>query len=417
MKILVWGNDARGYTLASRLKTEGNQVYCVGSRSAIHDIADQLTGSDLGDDVLKFALVAGIELVVFSGEKHLVAGWADRFREAGIYVYGPGVSGARLEGSKAFCKRFFRRHRIPTAPFRIFELAAAARVYVVQHGVPIVIKADGLAEGKGVFVCQSITEAFEAIDKVLGQNIFHHPKPRVVIEDCLIGRECSFIVATDGVSVVEMVPARDYKHRYEDNRGPMTGGMGAYAPDGSLSTAEMAIIRRKIVERTLKGLRQEGIEFRGTLYFGLMITKAGVFVLEINVRFGDPETQVTIPLLKSRLTDLLLAVSLGRLDGTEIEWFVDLKAVGVVLVSAGYPGEYEKGLEISGLRLPRRNVHLFLGGCRKEGRVKVVTTGGRVLTVVATAPNFSLARARAYSRAEKVQFIGKRYRTDIAAEV
>ncbi len=367
--------------------------------------------------LLDFAIDHGVDLAVVGPEASLVDGIGDLFRRAGVPLVGPSAEAARLEGSKAFAKDFMARHRIPTAAYRIFDEPSAAE-RALRSGFfdfPVVLKADGLAAGKGVLICADLEEAIGALDRIMIARQFGGAGDRLVVEEYLQGEEASFMVLADGAgNVVPMVPSQDHKQIFEGDRGPNTGGMGAYSMDGLLSPALRRRILDEIILPTVDGMNQEGRPFAGILYAGLMLTADGPQVLEYNVRFGDPEAQVILPRLRSDLATLLLQAARGDLASTQAEWTPEA-AVCVVAAAKGYPGSYSKGQEISGLAQADRMENLVVfhaGTSQTDGRF--VTSGGRVLGVTALAPSLDEAVRRAYSGLQEIQFDGIYYRRDIA---
>jgi phosphoribosylamine--glycine ligase len=339
---------------------------------------------------------------------------ADAVRQKGILCFGPGASGARLEGSKKFSKELMQRYDIPTAAYGSFTDKAAALTYLDQVGAPIVVKADGLAAGKGVTVAATLNEARSAVEECFAGR-FGSAGTTVVIEELLIGPECSLLAFTDGVTILPMASAQDHKRAYEGDTGPNTGGMGVYSPV-PIVTAEEHTIMIALMEKTVAALASEGIDYRGVLYGGFMLTSQGPKVLEFNARFGDPETQVILPRLQTDLLEVMLAVAKGQLASIELEWD-DRWAVSVVLASAGYPGDYEKGKLIGGIAaaeaLPA--VTVYHAGTAVTDAGTLVTNGGRVLNVTALGDSFEAARDRAYQAVELIDFEGKQYRRDIGA--
>ena len=361
--------------------------------------------------VAAFARDHGCGLVVIGPEAPLVAGVADAVREAGIPCFGPGASGARMEGSKKFSKELMERAGVPTAAYASFTDEASALAYVREQGAPLVVKADGLAAGKGVVVATETAQAEEAVRECFA-GAFGAAGATVVIEEMLTGPECSLLAFTDGVTVRPMTTAQDHKRALEGDLGPNTGGMGAYSPVPIVTPEEHAAME-DVMHRTVAELHAEGIDYRGCLYGGFMLTPSGPKVLEFNARFGDPETQVVLPRLENDLVDVMLACAEGRLADVELSWDDDW-AVTVVLTSAGYPGSYEKGKVIRGIEdadaMPGVKVY-HAGTAVRDG--ELVTAGGRVLDVTALGPTFEAARDLAYEACDKIEFEGKTLRHDI----
>jgi len=339
----------------------------------------------------------------------LCAGIADAFQAKQLRVFGPTQAAAQLEGSKVFSKQFLLKHNVPTAAAGIFDNPAAARAYVRQHGAPIVVKADGLAAGKGVIVAQSVAEADQAIADIMEKRAFGDAGRQVVIEECLTGEEVSVMALVSGGCVKILAPAQDHKRVGDGDTGPNTGGMGAYSPVG------LAVDATEIFARTLAGLAADGIDYRGVLYAGLMLTPAGPKVLEFNCRFGDPETQAVVPRMDFDLVEACIATADGTLDKFELKWKPGA-AVCVVLTAGGYPGEFKRGDTIAGLPAAAKlaNVTVFHAGTQfQDGQI--VTAGGRVLGVTGLGSDIADATRRAYAGVKWIQFAGAHYRRDIAA--
>ena len=368
------------------------------------------------DELVAAAKRESIGLAIVGPEAPLAAGVVDAFRAAGIPVVGPTRAAAQLESSKDYAKAFMLRHGIPTAAYRTFTDAAAARAYVRERGAPIVVKADGLAAGKGVVVATSVGEAEAAIDAMLTGNTLGAAGARVVIEDCLVGEEASFIVLCDGTHVLPLASSQDHKRLCDGDTGPNTGGMGAYSPAPVVTPAVHARIMREVIQPTMQGMVADGIPYTGFLYAGVMIDADGApKVLEYNCRLGDPETQPILMRLKSDLVELAEHAARGTLDRAEVEW--DRRsALGVVMAAAGYPDAPRRGDPIEGLdrvdaaRHP--DVHVFHAGTAIEGE-RVVVSGGRVLCVTALGDSVRMARTRAYEAIEGIRFDGMQYRKDI----
>lgn len=368
------------------------------------------------DELVRFAVCERVDLVVVGPEKPLVLGLVDRLAEAGIRAVGPTAAAARLEGSKAFAKDFCRRHGIPTAAYRIFDTAerVAARAWIEAKGAPIVVKADGLAAGKGVTVAATVEDALAAIDAAFDGALGEAGR-RVVIEEVLEGEEASLFALCDGRTGLLLGTARDHKRAFDGDAGPNTGGMGAYSPAPILTPATIERVMSDIVRPTLAGMAAEGHPFTGILYAGLMIGPEGPKLVEFNVRMGDPECQVVLPRLMSDFGQLLLGTADGVLDKMSIRWFPD-HALGVVLASRGYPGPYRRGSEIRGLdRLDdAEGVLVFHAATRRDGE-RWLADGGRVLTVVGTAPTLAEARERAYAAVDRIDWPEGFFRRDIGS--
>ncbi|HEX7111121.1 MAG TPA: phosphoribosylamine--glycine ligase [Mizugakiibacter sp.] len=419
MKVLVIGSGGREHALAWRIKQSprvSEVIVAPGNAGTAREPG--LRNADVAvtdlDGLLALAQREGIALTVVGPEIPLVAGVVDRFRAAGLRCFGPRRIAAQLEGSKAFAKDFLHRHNIPTARYAVFTDLKPALAYVQQHGAPIVIKADGLAAGKGVVVALTLDDAEQALHDMLGAKALGDASSRVVIEEFLDGEEASYIVLCDGHRALPLATSQDHKRRDEGDLGPNTGGMGAYSPAPVVTPAVEQRVLREVIEPTLAGMAAEGAPFIGFLYAGLMIGKDGApKVLEFNVRFGDPETQPIMLRLKSDLTELIDAALDGRLDQVEAEWD-PRPALGVVIAAAGYPGKVCSGDVIDGLDAGfGADVKVFHAGTQSDAQGRVVTAGGRVLTVCALGDDLAAARTRAYAAAERIRFAGAFYRRDI----
>ena len=353
-----------------------------------------------------------IDLVVVGPEGPLAAGIVNEFESRMIPVFGPSQAAAQLESSKSFARDLMEKYAIPCARGKSFTDYAEAKAYLALQPLPVVIKADGLAAGKGVSVCSSRAEAEAALASMMETKVFGEAGSKVIIEECLTGQEMSYLAFTDGKTFSPMPPACDYKRVYDDNQGPNTGGMGAYSPPPFFDHQMAELIDATIMEPIVRALASEGIDYRGVIYAGLMLTPEGPKVLEFNARFGDPETQVILPQLKTDLVDIILSVIDGSLEKMNIEWQRKY-CVAVVLASGGYPGEYKKGLPIRGLEYLDADINLFHAGTKLiDGQL--VTSGGRVMAVTACGKNFADARGQVYYNAAKIRFNGVHYRHDIA---
>ncbi|HXH07971.1 MAG TPA: phosphoribosylamine--glycine ligase [Vicinamibacterales bacterium] len=416
MRLLVIGGGAREHALVRALARPGRRLWCIPGNPGIARLATVPDGVGLDADALvRFAGDERIDLTVVGPEAPLAAGLADRFRAAGLRIVGPTRAAAALETSKVFAKAFMTRHGIPTADYRVCDSAEAARRTIDEapFGFPVVVKADGLAAGKGVVVAADRAEAMAAVEEMMVARRFGDAGARVIIERCLEGTELSFFVLCDGTAAVPIGSAQDHKRLLDGDRGPNTGGMGAFAPSPLVTPALEARILREIVEPVVAGLARERLDYRGVLYCGLMLTADGPRVLEFNVRLGDPEAQVVLPLVETDLLELLIAVAEGRLASVRPA-VGTAPHVGVVLASAGYPGAVDTGHPIEGLEAAERRdgVLVFHGGTAlRDGRL--VTGGGRVLTVVGRGATFREAIDRAYGAVATIAFAGMHYRTDI----
>ena len=415
MKLLVVGSGGREHAMAWKLaqspRVQKVLVAPGNGGTASEAGVENVAISDIAG-LVSYAKKESIHLTVIGPEAPLAAGIVDAFREAGLRVYGPTRAAAQLESSKDFAKSFMQRNGIPTARHATFERVDQAKAYVDQRGAPIVIKADGLAAGKGVVVAQTREEAHAAIDAMLVGQRLGAAGARVVIEDFLEGEEASFIVMTDGVHVLPLATSQDHKRLRDGDAGPNTGGMGAYSPAPVVTPKVHARVMREIVLPTVQGMAKEGIPYTGFLYAGLMIDAAGnPRVVEFNCRLGDPETQPIILRLKSDLLELVERGIDATLDRAEPEW--DRRAaLGVVLAAHGYPDEPRKDDRIEGVPRPEGDCRVFHAGTRLDGKT-LLTSGGRVLCVTALGDSIKMARTRAYAAAEQIRFDGMQYRRDI----
>ena len=419
MRILLIGGGGREHALAWKLvqSPKVEKLYAAPGNPGMALLQKceciNLNVDDL-EGVADYAEEKSIDLTVVGPEAPLVAGLADVFKRRGLPVFGPSKAAAQLEGSKAFSKELMAKYNIPTAFFKICEDIETAKAYVEEKGAPIVVKADGLAAGKGVVVAMTKAEALEAIDEMMGDHKFGAAGARLVLEEYMEGEEASLLAFTDGKTVVPMIAAQDHKRVFDGDEGPNTGGMGTYAPAPVMTD----ILRLKATELILKpvveAMAKEGTPYQGCLYAGLMIKGDSVKVVEFNCRFGDPETQVVLPLLDGDLAEIMLACATGTLDKAEVAWH-DKAAVCVVMASGGYPESYEKGKEITGLAAAEedKDVVVFHAGT-KAAEGKIVTSGGRVLGVTAVDATIKAARDRAYTAVEKIAFEKNFYRKDIA---
>ncbi|MBP3885270.1 MAG: phosphoribosylamine--glycine ligase [Olsenella sp.] len=412
--ILLLGAGGREHALLAKLaeSPRAGRLYVAPGNGGMLQLAERVdVDQNSPEDVSRFAVEHGIGLVVIGPEAPLVAGVADAVREAGIPVFGPSGSAAQMEGSKRFAKEVMSRAGVPTAAYEAFTDEESCRAYVRKLGGPVVVKADGLAAGKGVIVANNTEEALAGVHECF--TAFGAAGSVVVVEEMLEGPECSLLALTDGKTVVPLATSQDHKRALDGDRGPNTGGMGVYSPVPILLPGELEQMV-KIEEKVVAQLAAEGNPYSGCLYGGFMLTKDGPKVLEFNARFGDPETQVVLPRMRADLVECFLACDAGTLDPSMVEWDDDW-AVSVVLTSAGYPGPYEKGKAIVGIddanALP--GVTVYHAGTRLDDSGAVLTDGGRVLNVTAVAPTFEDARNKAYEACDKIWFEGKTYRHDI----
>lgn len=417
MKVLVVGGGGREHALVWKLSQSPRveRVYCAPGNAGIGELAELVPiAPEEIDKLAGFAAKEKIDLTVVGPELPLTLGIADLFRERGLRLFGPDREAARLEGSKAFAKEILRENGIPTASFATFSDAAPAKKFLREAKPPYVVKADGLAAGKGVIVCSSREEAERAVEDCLVRRSFGEAGQRIVIEEFLSGEEASFMVLTDGKHLLSLASSQDHKRVYDGDQGPNTGGMGAYSPAPVVTSEVHRRIVGEVLEPLLRGLARRGVGYRGALYVGLMIAEEGPKVLEFNARFGDPECQAVLLRLKSDLVPLLEATIDGTLAGVEAEWRPEA-SVCVVLSARGYPGSYEKGKEIRGLERLRaweRGVVFHAATAKKEGCY--VTSGGRVLGVTALGETFHQAVREAYRAVEAISWEGMHYRRDIA---
>ena len=414
---MVVGGGAREHTLVWKLlqSTKVADVYVAPGNAGTAAIARNLDISPTDLDALsRAAKDYKIDLVVIGPEAPLAAGIVDILQSLGIPAFGPTKEAALIESSKVFAKKLMHKYGIPCARDAIFFSFDEAQDYARKQHPPLVIKADGLAAGKGAIVSQSTEEARKALSDIMEARVFGDAGNQVLVEECLVGQETSLLAFTDGKTVVPIVPARDYKRAFDHDLGPNTGGMGGYSPPGFFNPDLTNMLTKTILEPAVQAMAQEGRPYKGVLYAGLMLTSEGPKVLEFNARFGDPETQVQLPLLKSDLGDIMLAVIDGTLERTGIEWS-DEACVGVVMASGGYPGSYKAGFTITGLDKVDSALLVFHAGTKVDGG-KTCTAGGRVLTIVATGKTVADAREKVYHNLPQVDFEGRHYRKDIAAE-
>ena len=417
MKILVVGSGGREHALAWKLSQSprAERIFCAPGNGGTERVAENvpIAATDLAG-LARFAREKQIDLTIVGPDDPLAAGIVDLFEGAGLRVFGPSRSAARLESSKIFAKEIMRKCHIPTALAGAFSNSDEARAFCERLQFPIVIKADGLALGKGVIIAQDCDEAAVAINDMMNEGKFGEAGRRIVVEEFLRGTECSVHALVSGGTYRMLATARDHKRAFDGDQGPNTGGMGAVSPADNWSAGAQEVLDRDVMRPLAQGLMRCGIAFSGLLFPGLMMTADGPRVLEFNCRFGDPETQTIMPRLKTDLLELIDATLDGTLDDLTIEWD-ERPAVTVVLASGGYPGSYERGKPIAGLDdcAELEDVHLFHAGTRRDGD-RIVTAGGRVLAVTALADTVPLARERAYSAVSRISFEGCFYRRDIA---
>jgi phosphoribosylamine--glycine ligase len=420
MKILVIGSGAREHALLWKLSQNAKQpvLFCAPGNAGTALLAKNVPvkANDI-QGLVALAKAEQIDLTVVGPEQPLMDGIVDLFEENHLHVFGPRKAAAEIEGSKVFAKQFMQKYKIPSASFCIFDANEQDRAldYINTLSQPIVIKADGLAAGKGVAICDSVGQAVQTVDAMMRQKIFGEAGTRIVIEEYLEGFEISVLVLTDGRNFVTLVPSQDHKRILDGDQGKNTGGMGVYAPVPRVTFELLEDIKRHIIKPTLEGLVKEGRTYRGCLYAGLMITRQGPKVIEFNCRFGDPETEVVLPLLDDDLVDLMMDISCGTLSKTEARW-KQLSAVSVIIASGGYPDSYETGKKILGLETvsAMQDVIVFHAGTRMENGA-VLSAGGRVLAVTALGPKDNLEQTifNAYSAVKKITFDGVYYWSDI----
>ena len=415
MKILVVGGGGREHTLVCKIAQSPlvKNIYCAPGNAGISQVAECVPIKDTNiDELLKFADKNQIDLTVVGPEVPLALGIVDTFQSQGLNIFGPSKRAAEIESSKIFAKYLMEKYRIPTAAYKKFNQYDEAKKYLESVPIPIVIKADGLAAGKGAIVCITLEEAEESLQKMMVQRIFGSAGKKVIIEEYLRGQEASVLAFTDGEKILPLVPAQDHKPIFDGDKGPNTGGMGAYGPAVLIDDEMLKTVQRKILEPAVKGMALEDRPYRGVLYAGLMITRQGPKVIEFNCRFGDPETQAILPLVNSDIVPILLGCSNGKIKKMTLE-ANNKFAVCVIMASGGYPGKYERGKEIIGLeREFGHDVIVFHAGT-KFMTGKVVTNGGRVLGVTALGDDIGDAINRAYRAVGKIAFDGAYYRKDI----
>lgn len=414
MKVLVVGSGGREHALVWKLSQsmKVNEIFCAPGNGGIRQMAEcvDIKADDI-EGLCKFALDKKIDLTVVGPEVPLSLGITDYFEKHNLRVFGPKQKAAILESSKAFAKDLMKKYSIPTAEYKVYTDPEEAKALIDEFGFPVVIKADGLAAGKGVIIATQKSEAVKAIDDIMKERQFGEAGNTIVIEEYLQGKEASILAFVDEKTVVPMVSAQDYKRVFDDDKGLNTGGMGAVSPALHYSDEIAAIVMEKIILPTVLAMKKEGRVYKGVLYFGLMLTDKGPKVIEYNCRFGDPETQAVILRLESDLVDIMEAVIDDRLDEIKIEWNDD-PAVCVVMASGGYPESYKKGYEIKGLKNVKEGIVFHAGTKYEEGRV--LTNGGRVLACASLGSSVENARHNAYKAVDMISFEGCHYRKDIA---
>jgi phosphoribosylamine--glycine ligase len=417
MKVLVIGGGGREHAIVWKLSQSRSvdKIYCCPGNAGIAEIAEciDVNPNDF-KALLDFVKYEWIDLTIVGPEDPLSKGIVDLFEKEGRRILGPNSAAARLESSKVFSKELMRLHGIPSAEYKVFTSSLHAEEYIRVKGMPIVIKADGLAAGKGVFIVSTIEEATRALKLILKDRAFGAAGDRVVIEQCLKGEEASFMVFTDGETIVPMASSQDHKRIFDNDEGPNTGGMGAYSPAPVITGELEKLVMEKVMRPVIKALKSEGTTYKGILYAGLMIDGGNPYVLEFNCRLGDPETQPVLSRLQTDFMDIAMAITEKRLSDIRVEWKKE-PAVCVVVSSGGYPGPYRKGDVIRGIADANKmdGVHVFHAGTAFRDN-SVVTSGGRVLGVTATGSDIAAAKQRAYAAVEKIHFDGMHYRKDIA---
>ncbi|MDR3263032.1 MAG: phosphoribosylamine--glycine ligase [Clostridiales bacterium] len=414
MKILIVGGGGREHTIAWSLKKnpEVKKLFAVPGNAGMEKIAKcfpDIKATDF-DKILLFVKANKVDLTIVAPDDPLAGGLVDLLNENGFRAFGPVKEAAQIESSKAFAKAFMQKYDIPTAKYEVFDDYVEAVKYALSCKQPLVVKADGLAVGKGVIVCKNTRESKEALDLLMLEKKFGSSGDKVVIEEFLEGQEITVLAFTDGKTIIPMVSSQDHKRVFDGDEGSNTGGMGAFSPSAVYTQAVAKEFSDKIMKKTLEGLNKEGIIFKGVLYFGLMLTADGLKVIEYNARFGDPETQVILPRLKTDLLDIFNACIDGTLKNIKIEWEKDA-CVCVILASGGYPGEYQKGLPIK-ITKPDDGILFFHAGTANDAG-RLVTSGGRVIGVTACGKNVKEAREKVYANVGKIKFDNVHYRTDI----
>lgn len=421
MKLLVVGSGGREHTLVWKLARSAKveKIYAAPGNAGIEELAEclpvRIGAANYPVDLSDLAVSKEIDLTLVGPEVPLADGIVDHFNSRGLKIFGPSRAASAIEASKVWAKDFMSRHQIPTAAYQVFDDSEAAIKYVTERDVPCVVKADGLAAGKGVTVAATVEAAIMAIKQAMVDKAFGRAGDKIVIEEMLEGEEVSVLAFSDGETALLMEGARDYKRVFDQDRGPNTGGMGSYSPAPALTGELSGVIRTQMLIPTIKGLAKENRPYCGVLYLGLMITKTGPRLLEYNIRFGDPETQALLPRLRTDMVTVMQACLEGNLGRIELEWHKE-SACCVVLASGGYPGHYETGKEIRGLDTQKEGVFFFHAGTKRDNG-RVVTAGGRVLGVTALGPNRSEASSLAYQAVNKIAFEGMHYRRDIGRVV
>ena len=417
MKVMVIGGGGREHALAWKI-TQSPKItglYVAPGNAGTAPIANNLNirPNDI-EALAKAAQDIGIDFTIVGPEAPLASGIVDYFERLGLPIFGPTKAATQIESSKVFAKKLMQKYGIPCPHGVTFSSYSEARKYLESQSTPVVVKADGLAAGKGVTVASSREEALKALSDSMESKIFGSAGDNVLIEECLTGREVSLLAFTDGKAVIPMIPACDYKRVFDNDQGPNTGGMGSYSPPGFFGAELTQEVMKTIMQPAIRAMADQGMPYKGVLYAGLMIADDGPKVLEFNARFGDPETQAILPRLQTDLVDILLAIVDNKLSKLTVEWSNDA-CVGVVMASAGYPGNYKTGFPITGLDKLDEKILVFHAGTKLGENAKVYTDGGRVLTVTASGKTMAEARAKVYQNLPRIHFDGCHYRKDIAA--
>lgn len=416
MKVLIIGSGGREHALVSKTLENSSveKIYCApGNGGSQRENKCENVNITKIDELLSFALENRIDITIVGSEEFLVQGIVDKFKENGLKILGPSQKAARLEGSKAYSKEFMKKYGIKTAAYEVFENENKALEYLKKCEYPIVIKADGLAAGKGVVICNNFIEAESSINGFMILDIFKGSGKKIVIEEFLVGVEASILSITDGKTILPFISSKDHKQIFDGDKGPNTGGMGAIAPNPYCTKRILDEFEQHILAPTLKGIQAEAMDYKGIIFFGIMITSKGVYSLEYNVRFGDPETQAVLPLMKSDFVELVMSAIEGNLQNFDLKWNRGYSCC-LIAASKGYPGSYTTGFEIS--ELNKLQGKLFLAGAKYEdGTLK--TSGGRVLGITALGETPEGAREMAYEDMKKIQFEGMYYRRDIGKKI
>lgn len=416
MKVLIIGSGGREHALAWKIAQSPllTKLYAAPGNAGIAGMAEcvSIAPSDI-EGLVSFAKKETVDLTVVGPESPLVEGIKDRFVKEGLKLFGPGKEAARLEGSKAFAKDLMHRCGIPTAHYEVFSNVKEAKHYAIEAEMPLVIKADGLAAGKGVVVCHSSQETVDALNRIMSGDQFGKAGSKVVVEDLLEGEELSVLALTDGKKIIPLASSQDHKRAYDHDRGPNTGGMGAYSPYPKISREKLAEVVDITVKPVIEHMAKEGTPYQGILYAGLMLTGDGPYVLEYNCRFGDPEAQAVLPRLKSDILPVMMEIAEGHLKTETLDWHAKT-CMSVVMASGGYPGAYEKGIRIYGLdTVQEEDVHVFHAGTKLNEKGEFFTDGGRVLSVTGLGETLREAHDKAYQAVRKIRFEHAFYRRDI----